>query len=108
MIFLFILDPVGKLTDATVEEQPVNQSAGRGGVDKSWFAAERIQQVKADGLAGLRLRGADIEVRGGAKHVGTLGIGDPQSECGELVIIADEVFADERSDGIKFLGRAEV
>lgn len=108
ILLILILGHVHKLTDATIQEQPVDEGAGRGSIDQGGFAAKRSQQGKASGLTGLRLRGADIEVRGGAKDAGTPGISHPQSEGGELVLIADEVFADQRCDGIELLSGVEV
>jgi hypothetical protein len=95
------------LGDGASIEQPVFERIRSGGGDKAGFAAEHIQQSEADGFSRLRLRRADGEI-GDIKKTGEApGMRNPQSKGSELMLIAEEVLAEERGDSVKSLGRVD-
>ena len=63
-----------------------------------------VEHHEADGFAGLGFGRTDVEINGGTKGFEAVGIGSPESEDGELVLVAEQVSADAGGDGIEELG----
>lgn len=73
-------------------EQRDARDAGEGG-----FGIQEVaQQIQAERFAGLGLRRMDPEIGSGGEEVMTLGAGAPEGEERELVLVADQMAADER------------
>jgi hypothetical protein len=104
---LGVFDHPLDLGDGAAIEEPVFEDVRSGAGDQSCIAANHVQEPEASGFAGLRLRRADIEVGDLAEAVEAPGMGDPEDEGGELVIIADEELAEERGECVEGLERGK-
>src|SRR5215469_1355440 len=78
--------------------QLAEESLRRATIDSLRFGAKEFEKIQQERLAGLGFRGADIEIGGAGKGVEAPGLGDPKGKDGELLIVADEVLAQERDD----------
>ena len=67
------------------------------------LAAEDVEQLEAEGLAGLFFGRKDVEVRSGREVIVTVGVDYPEDEDSKLMAGADEMLADELGHGIECL-----
>lgn len=82
--------------------QPSKQRSGWEPGEAGTRVGEVAQKTEAEGFAGAGLRRAEMKIGSGEEVVMTLGTGAPESENGELVIVAYEIAADEGGDIVEY------